>query len=421
MTALIRRGSRLLTGDDLGQHLERILRLENVGVLLGAGASKPIGGQTMAEVWAAFLAKEPSLAEWLTSRNFLNADGTLGVHGVEGLIDTLAVAEREWTRGGHAELQQLRESAGALRRQVVSAALLVRDWWKSGYPPPEQAELSDHRKLLLRLLASRQPGQSAPWLFTLNYDLALEWAAESIGVQLINGFSGLHQRVFSPHHFDLGLRSVAAKGEAQFGAYYAYLAKLHGSLTWRLAETGQVEEQPALAAWSGIQSLLETPTQDGADHRSLLVLPSVLKYEQTVGFLLGELMRRFAEFLARPQTALLVVGYSFGDEHINRLLLSGLQNPTLQLVIYRPELEETSQRKLADPARCRFVERMLDLEMPHVTFKGPGEEGYLAAAVRDLPEPTLLDQDAQLFRRLRSLAHDTGGAGPVPSEPEASK
>src|SRR5690606_25997503 len=72
-----------------------------------------------------------------------------------------------------------------------------------------------------------------------------------------------------------------------------------------------------------------------------VVLPSTAKFVHTIGFMYGEVIRRFTEFLARPHTCLLVSGYGFQDEHINRILVSALQNPTLQLVIYLPELHRT--------------------------------------------------------------------------------
>lgn len=40
-------------------------------------------------------------------------------------------------------------------------------------------ELATHRRLLQKLTAARQPGQPSPWIFTTNYDLAIEWAAET--------------------------------------------------------------------------------------------------------------------------------------------------------------------------------------------------------------------------------------------------
>lgn len=48
------RGSRVLDEDEFKSHLALAVRLENIAVLLGAGASKCVGGQIMSEIWSAF-------------------------------------------------------------------------------------------------------------------------------------------------------------------------------------------------------------------------------------------------------------------------------------------------------------------------------------------------------------------------------
>jgi hypothetical protein len=231
-------------------------------------------------------------------------------------------------------------------------------------------------------------------VFTTNYDLAIEWAAESIDMQVIDGFLGLHSRRFSPQSFDLGFRNVQARGEARFGVYNIYLAKLHGSLTWKDIE-GQLFELAAPLAWWDQKAF-----RDGAtDELAYLVLPRAAKYLQTVGYVLGELLRRFAEFLGRPQTSLIISGYGFGDEHINRLLRSALLNPTLQLVIYFPEFDgDIASSKLPGAVR-----RLLALRNPRVTIVGGGTEAYIDSLARHLPDPAIYDESLKdIERKLRS-------------------
>ena len=50
MTFFAIRGSRQLTSEEFLAHLALAIRLENVGVLLGAGASKGVGGMVMTDV-----------------------------------------------------------------------------------------------------------------------------------------------------------------------------------------------------------------------------------------------------------------------------------------------------------------------------------------------------------------------------------
>ena len=61
-----RRGNQWLTKDDLEAHLAAVVRLENVGILLGAGASaEALGGVTMADLWTDFTKCYQASAAWL--------------------------------------------------------------------------------------------------------------------------------------------------------------------------------------------------------------------------------------------------------------------------------------------------------------------------------------------------------------------
>lgn len=397
---------------ELQAHLAALLRLENVGLLLGAGASVAAGGKTMAGLWNDFVAKTPNAAEWLLETKFISqaalADGEARqIPNVEQLGDDLEVALAEWRRQGDWAVGDIESARADLHRAVVRAALLQPEWWESPAGAESDVEcLQHHRSVLQKLVAARQPGQAAPWVFTTNYDLAVEWAAESIDLQVANGFLGIHSRRFSPQSFDIGFRNTQARGEARFGVYNVYLAKLHGSLSWRESD-GQVYEVSAQLANDSITKFL------AGEHESefgLMVMPRAAKYMQTVGFVLGELFRRFSEFLSRSQTCLLVCGYGFGDEHINRILRSALLNPTLQLVIYSPEFQ-------GDPNDVHVpgaLRRLLALKNPRVTVVGGGAGAYLDKLANQLPDPLLYDEEMRkLEKELRKrdelgVANDEG-------------
>lgn len=388
----IRGATPLKDETELCAHLATLLRLENVGLLLGAGASVAAGGKTMWSLWEDFLAVSAPSAQWLCDKGFVSVEAIVDdrlkriVPNVERLGDSLEIALAEWTRQGHVDLPDLKLARAHLSRAVVRAAMLQPEWWRSPAGADADAEqLQHHRTILQKMVAARQPGQAAPWVFTTNYDLAIEWAADSIDLQVVNGFLGVHGRRFSPQSFDLGYRNTQARGEARFGVYNIYLAKLHGSLSWR-EEADQVYEVQALLADQKIQKFLGDPTQT---ELGLMVMPRAAKYMQTIGFVLGELFRRFSEFLSRPQTALIACGYGFGDEHINRLLRSALLNPTLQLVVYFPEFTgDVTATALPDSLR-----KLLSLKNPRVTVIGGGGGAYLDKLGAQLPDPLLYDED----------------------------
>lgn len=383
---------------ELRAHLATLMRLENVGLLLGAGASVAAGGKTMAHLWGDFLAASPDDAKWLLEHKFVKEGaleedaGLRDVPNVEELGDSLEIAYVEWRRQGVADADRLAVVRAELSRAVVKAALLQAAWWASpGGAEADAPQLENHRSVLQKLVAARQPGQAAPWVFTTNYDLAIEWASEAIDLQVVNGFLGIHGRRFSPQSFDLGYRNTQARGEARFGVYNIYLAKLHGSLSWR-EEAEQVYEVQACRAHQQIQEFLADATKT---ELGLMVMPRAAKYMQTVGYVLGELFRRFSEFLSRPQAALVVCGYGFGDEHINRLLRSALLNPTLQLVIYFPQFTgDVNAATLPEALRT-----LLSLKNPRVTVVGGGAEAYLDKLAAQLPDPLLYDEDMRKLEK----------------------
>ena len=398
------RGTTKLTEDTLRAHLASILRLENIGVLLGAGASVGAGGKTMAELWEHFKTQSADEEKWLKAEGYLEHESNskrteASSHSsespnVEALLDTLAISISEWKRANDKKLADGLKARAAIYRAVIAASKLNNAWWETfGGPGLSEIKLSHHRKMLQRFSSARQPGQSSPWVFTTNYDLAIEWAADSIDLNIINGFLGIHSRKFSPQSFDLGYRNVQARGQAQFGTYNVYLAKLHGSLTWKEANDGHFYELQASEGWKNIRDFLSNLDSD----LPFTVMPSAAKYVQTVGFVLGELLRRFAEFLSRPQAALIVSGYGFGDEHINRLLHSAFLNPTFQLVVYFPEFICMDNVNNLPSA----IKKLVALESPRVTIVGGA---YFNVFADHLPDPAIYNEDLKsLQERLKSL------------------
>lgn len=415
MSLVAIRAHKWLTRDELTAHLALLLRLEHVGALLGSGASVYAGGSTMLGLWKDFLVKDVDSihANLLVKEGFISDEDrhlanfqtdTPGfAPNVERLLDRLEVAEVDWARRRPTSrnLKKLKNTTESLLRAVLRAALLKDGLWTE--PGSRPHELTDHLRLLHGLLGARQPGQPSPWVFTTNYDLAVEFAAESAGIHVHNGFVGVHDRRFSPQAFDIGLRNVHAKGEARFGAMDVYLAKLHGSLTWRRTEELFFRELAATEAWSSLKGIA---IGEGEVDRDIMVFPRASKYMQTVGYLLGELFRRFSDFLAQPQTFLLVTGYSFGDEHLNRLVMSALLNPTLQLVAVFPDLAK-GKGDQPDWRSNKFIEALLALRSPRVTIVGGGSAAHFDKVVELLPDPILYDlKHQELLDKLRKRPDD---------------
>lgn len=392
------RGTTCLTELDLRGHIASLLELPNVAVLLGAGASKTAGCKTISEIKA-------KLDEAITEDKTVEASAELLRQSRIPLDDV----ERTWSI--LTNLGALNQSGrSVVEKQLADAAekyegTLLRSLLDSAQA--DQSKTGTHRSLLRKLVLSRQPGQPAPWVFTTNYDLAVELAAEEEGILIVNGFSGLHQRSFDPRLFDLGWYSTAARGEARFGTIYAYLAKLHGSLSWTETQ-GEIAEQSREMAMSAIEAFKKDTSRQCP---CVLIPPSAGKYLDTVGFIQGEMFRRLAEFVDRSNTCLLVCGYSWSDAHLDRLLLGGLRNPTFHLLVTVYGCEVDKNGCLKGQNAGDRLNKLNDLKHPNVTIVA-GAPADFENLVKCLPDPALLDEQARdTERRVRELVMYMGRTG----------
>jgi hypothetical protein len=138
-------------------------------------------------------------------------------------------------------------------------------------------------------------------IFTTNYDLLLEQALEDHQVPFFDGFIGSKNPFFDPHAIE----------SDKLPSRWARVWKLHGSINWKSATT-----KDNLKVW-----------RDPADKSSgnVVIHPSHLKYEESRKMPYLAMMDRLKRFLSIPSSAFLINGYSFRDQHLNYVIIQGLQ------------------------------------------------------------------------------------------------
>ena len=142
-------------------------------------------------------------------------------------------------------------------------------------------------------------------IFTTNYDLLVEQALERHGFAYFDGFVGS-----SAPFLD-----TRAMEDDVLPSRWARLWKLHGSVNWaRLLNGGVVRRAP-----------------QGAEEQHL-IHPSHLKYEESRRMPYLAMHDRFRAFLKQASATLVTVGYSFGDDHINELIVEGLRGNSSAVV-----------------------------------------------------------------------------------------
>ena len=174
--------------------------------------------------------------------------------------------------------------------------------------------------------ASRTPMRDRLSIFTTNYDRFLEFGFDVAGVRPMDRFVGQLYPVFRSSRLDVDLHysSPGNRTEARPLEGVVRFGKLHGSIDW-LYENKRVLRVPSRFGRHPIEL-----TRDNAD--DLMVFPNAAKDFETAFYPYADIFRDFSASLCRPNSALLVYGYGFGDDHINRVIADMLSLPSTHLV-----------------------------------------------------------------------------------------
>ncbi|MCL6613824.1 MAG: SIR2 family protein [Firmicutes bacterium] len=245
----------------------------------------------------------------------------------------LSTSGRLWLDGSppfYLESQELDECIRQTKKALVHSCQLPKPGLESG--------MEIYKKFIKKIL-TRPLNLKRTNIFTLNYDTLVEQAADSEGVVLIDGFVGTLKRVFHPECYDQDLYFPAETTEGRVHRHdrVIHLYKLHGSITW-------VTQDPN---WDNPYGLVAN-NETTIDKQTVVIYPTPTKYGETLGMPYAELFRRFATTVGRHQSTLFVIGYGFGDEHVNTLIWQALAIPSFTLVIIDPSPQSDFVRKLRE-------------------------------------------------------------------------
>ncbi len=209
-----------------------------------------------------------------------------------------------------------------------------------------------HEKFLKSLL-QRPLNLKRANIFTLNYDLAFEYAFDKLGIYYIDGFAGFHKRYFKPETFeyDMFYPGSTTAGKVQRIEKMVRYFKLHGSLSW--VKSDKRDENNLY----GIEEL-PLPLIDKLDKKGeIIIYPSAIKKSYTLELPYSELFRQFSATITHPQSVLITIGYSFADEHINDIIFQALSNPSFTLIILAYNTNEFIERiKKLNDSRIIIIE-----------------------------------------------------------------
>jgi hypothetical protein len=271
-------------------------------LLTGAGFSRNWGGWLASETFE-YLLGAPELD--LDSRNQLWLNREKG----GGFEDALAELQVEADRGNETNKTRLKGFQAALvgmfneMNQSLSAATFE--------PQDEMNALVPRPKNYVRTFLSRFDA-----IFTLNQDLLLEhhYLNDNINQQQtgrwngwqIPGMKRQHVSAFSdPVRDRAAIMTPEVRSRFAVGPGAQPYFKLHGSSNW----------------------------VDGSSGGRLFIMGGRKALEIDRYPILSWYHGQFREYLARPQTRLMVIGYSFSDAHINTAIADAVDRGSLRLFI----------------------------------------------------------------------------------------
>ncbi len=186
----------------------------------------------------------------------------------------------------------------------------------------------------LMSFASRTGTRDRLQIFTTNYDRFIEAGAEVAGLHLLDRFVGTLAPVFRSSRLDIDMHynPPGIRGEPRYLEGVAKFTKLHGSLDWVNTERCIRRIGLPFGAES-IESYLKAPGFHNVNALQLMIYPNSAKDRETAAYPYVELFRDFAAAICRPNNTIITYGYSFGDEHINRVIEDMLTIPSTHLVV----------------------------------------------------------------------------------------
>ena len=246
-------------------------------------------------------------------------------------LEILEVAKDIGMDECHAE--PLREELAGVMDSFASSILVG----ESGLATANVADRTVAFEYLVSFLmsfASRTGTRERLHVFTTNYDRYIEIGADVAGLRLIDRFVGTLSPIFRASRLDVDMHynPPGIRGEPRYLEGVARFTKLHGSVDW--ADTdGDIRRLGIPFGAANLRPYLDAGGLEKLDALRLMIYPNASKDQETTLYPYAELFRDFAAALCRPNSTLVTYGYSFGDDHINRVIKDMLTIPSTHLVV----------------------------------------------------------------------------------------
>lgn len=350
-----------LSIETLQNEMAKSLQVDNLSFLLGAGCSshkikvtdketgKEIDKETgilgMADLYQKFFEdkKEFKIANQSVKDKCDN--------NLEKMLETMGAVQI---------VNQLNMVDDKIEEKINTVQKFLRNEIKSGLASKEVKEI--YKNFYSKI--TQRSRKSPISVFTTNYDLFNEMALDELGFPYNNGFSGTYRRKFNPVSYNytyvenMNLQKDAWESVTSF----FNLIKLHGSISW-VRHDDEIWEQDFTTI---------------KDDETVMIYPTPLKDRSTLMTPYSDLFRAMENRIVQKNSTLIVLGYSFSDEHINRVILNGLSIPSFRLMVFN------KSKKKGDG-----IDRLIQLNDPRISVIYSEEKIHYFKNFVDTALPTI--------------------------------
>ena len=321
--------------------LTALCQSEHLSLLLGSGLTHSIHriatGELLPGMSKADFGKENEIIETEAKKS-----ATIAGRSTGNIEDQIRVAN-EFLRG--LEIAGIKHEKAIGRADILRSKLnkVIQDFADS-ILDGEKGLINTHKDArtlafnylvsFLMSFASRTGTRDRLHIFTTNYDRYIEAGAEVAGLHLLDRFVGSIAPIFRSSRLDLDMHynPPGIRGEPRYLEGVARFTKLHGSLDWVSFERN-IRRIGIPFGGTSIEALLKANGLIENDGMRLMIYPNSAKDQETSFYPYIELFRDFAASVCRPNHTLIAFGYSFGDDHINRIIEDMLTIPSTHLVV----------------------------------------------------------------------------------------
>lgn len=294
--------------EEVKKTIAQAMQMENLSILMGAGCSsfyideKEAGISTMAGLFNDFIK---------LNKNFeiMGVDIKDKVNkNLEELLDFMNALK---------QVNCIKEIDKEIDTKINIVKKFITDKIIQGMECNELAEI--YKKMYLKTISSSR--KSPINIVTTNYDMYNERALDELNFIYNNGFSGSYIRTFNPNVYKyMYVDNMNLNKDVWNRVDHFYnLYKIHGSISWKKDKDNIYE--------------ISMNELDKSSLENVMIYPTPLKDRSTLMVPYTDLMRSFQDNLTKKNSVLITLGYSFGDDHINRIILNSLSIPSFRLII----------------------------------------------------------------------------------------